>query len=97
MPTLIIIAPTYAIAEQLTAAREYPDEWHWFTSQAAADRWLLRCQERGIVIDPEWIRYAGDDAPQRTRWPAIAPPRKKRRAPNRLLPSRIDLLREGQG
>jgi hypothetical protein len=54
---LIIIAPTFATAETLAAARRSEREWHWFPSQNAAITWIARCKEFGLVFDLQWIEY----------------------------------------
>ncbi len=57
MKALIVIAPTFADAERTMADRILPAgvDWRWFTSRRIALDWLVRCQARGVVIDPTWM------------------------------------------
>ena len=49
----IVVTRFYQRAVELTECR--PDkDWRWFASTAVAFKWLERCAERGVSVDPSW-------------------------------------------
>ena len=49
MKMMLIVADTYAEAEQIARFRFW--DWMWFASVEIALDWLQRCMERGVQIN----------------------------------------------
>lgn len=72
-PLLVVIAPTFAIADTLVRSRQFQGDWRWFLTAQSAIAWLGRCRELGIHFDPTWV----DHRPAPSKGKVIAAKKKR--------------------